>query len=151
MKNSFKERLEFVAGNYEEGKYDADKALNALHTSIEQSKPRRKWWTVVVSATASAALAFAAGFGVVSIVRNAEPAQSIEVSVQPEQAAEAHQFVFDNTPVADVLRELSDYYGCKLTTTATRKRLTATFNDDGVDSIVALIEATLGIDITVEK
>ena len=97
MKKSFKEKLEFVAGNYEDGKYDADKALNALHT------------------------------------------------------AEAHQFEFDNTPVADVLRELSDYYGCKLTAPATRKCLTATFNDDGVDSIVALIEATLGIDITVEK
>lgn len=60
-------------------------------------------------------------------------------------------FVYEETPLAVVLKELSDYYHVGLTTTATGKTLTAEFGtNDGLEVILPLIEASLGIKIEKE-
>lgn len=57
-------------------------------------------------------------------------------------------FVYDSTPLAVVLKELSDYYHVELTATDTDKTLTAEFGtDDDLEHIVSLIEASLDINI----
>lgn len=58
------------------------------------------------------------------------------------------KFVYEKTPLPDVLEELSDYYHVKLTTSHTAKTLSAEFETgDGLDVIVALIEESLGVKI----
>ena len=60
-------------------------------------------------------------------------------------------FVYENTPLEEVLRELSAYYGVRLSSEDTGKMLTAEFDtDEGVDGIVALIEQSLGTHINKE-
>ena len=58
---------------------------------------------------------------------------------------------YDFTPLEEVLRELSAYYGVRLSSEDTGKMLTAEFDtDEGVDGIVALIEQSLGTHINKE-
>ncbi|WP_294628357.1 FecR family protein [uncultured Bacteroides sp.] len=60
------------------------------------------------------------------------------------------KFVYEETPLPDVLKELSDYYQVELTTAGTDKTLSAEFEtSDGLDVIVSLIEKTL--EIRIEK
>ncbi|MDO4181437.1 MAG: FecR domain-containing protein, partial [Bacteroidales bacterium] len=57
-------------------------------------------------------------------------------------------FVYESTPLAVVLKELSDYYHVKLTATDTDKTLTAEFDtNDDLENIISLIEASLDINI----
>lgn len=61
------------------------------------------------------------------------------------------RFVYEKTPLTDVLKELSDYYHVKLTTTNSDKTLSAEFEtDDGLEAIVSLIEASLEVKIEKE-
>lgn len=73
----------------------------------------------------------------------------IVASHTPNPAAWAvGKFVYEETPLSDVLKELSDYYHVKLTTANTDKTLSAEFEtSDGLDVIVSLIEESLGVRI----
>ena len=66
----------------------------------------------------------------------------------PNPAAWAtHTFIYDDTPLDDVLQELSVHFGCTLSTDASGRRLTGEFDSRDVTEIVSLIEAALGIQI----
>ena len=56
-------------------------------------------------------------------------------------------FVYDHTPLDVVLKELSDYYGVKLSTTQKSKFLTGRFSTDNLNEIIEIIESTMGIKI----
>ncbi len=153
MKESFEKKLDFVVRHYKEGLFDTRKAIERLHGSFADSRPVRKWWSVLAAAAASVAVAFAAGYGIYSSVSDssapdqkpaATPAQT------PPEAPAAHVFIFKDTPVAEVLKELGDYYGCTLSASPTSKHLTATFPEDDLDTILSVIESALDIDITAE-
>lgn len=153
MKESFEKKLDFVVRHYKEGLFDTRKAIERLHGSFADSRPVRKWWSVLAAAAASVAVAFAAGYGIYSSVSDssapdqkpaATPAQP------PPEAPAAHVFIFKDTPVAEVLKELGDYYGCTLSASPTSKHLTATFPEDDLDTILSVIESALDIDITAE-
>lgn len=61
------------------------------------------------------------------------------------------KFVYEETPLPDVLEELSDYYHVKLTASNADKTLSAEFEtNDGLDVIVSLIEESLGVKIEKE-
>lgn len=61
------------------------------------------------------------------------------------------KFVYEETPLTDVLEELSAYYHVKLTASDTDKTLSAEFEtSDGLDVIVSLIEESLGVKIEKE-
>ena len=62
-----------------------------------------------------------------------------------------HEFHFSDTPLSDVLTTLSRYYHVRLTADATDKRLTADYDADNLDTIIALIQQTLGVRITKGK
>lgn len=153
MKESFEKKLDFVVRHYKEGLFDTRKAIERLHGNFADSRPVRKWWSVLAAAAASVAVAFAAGYGIYSSVSDssapeqnpaATPAQT------PPEAPAAHVFIFNDTPVAEVLKELGDYYGCTLSASPTSKHLTATFPEDDLDTILSVIESALDIDITAE-
>lgn len=58
-------------------------------------------------------------------------------------------FIFDNTPLSIVLKELSDYYHVQLTSDETDKKLSSQFDTDSLDEIVNLIENAM--DVKIEK
>lgn len=62
-----------------------------------------------------------------------------------------HEFHFGDTPLADVLVTLSRYYHVRLTASDSSKRLTADYDADSLDDIIALIQQSLGVKITKEK
>lgn len=67
------------------------------------------------------------------------------------------EFHFADTPLPEVLRELSDYYGVRLVLddngtnqSSKLKRLTADFHADSLQTIVGMIEETLDVEIKTE-
>ena len=85
-------------------------------------------------------------------LRHGEHYPHIAAPQTPNPAAWAiGKFVYEGTPLPDVLKELSDYYHAKLTATNVDKTLSAEFEtDDGLDVIVSLIEESLGVKIEKE-
>lgn len=153
MKESFEKKLDFVVRHYKEGLFDTRKAIERLHGSFADSRPVRKWWSVLAAAAASVAVAFAAGYGIYSAVSDSsapEQKPAATPAQTPPEAPAAHVFIFKDTPVAEVLKELGDYYGCTLSASPTSKHLTATFPEDDLDTILSVIESALDIDITAE-
>jgi ferric-dicitrate binding protein FerR (iron transport regulator) len=153
MKESFEKKLDFVVRHYKEGLFDTRKAIERLHGSFADSRPVRKWWSVLAAAAASVAVAFAAGYGIYSSVSDSsapEQKPAATPAQTPPEAPAAHVFIFKDTPVAEVLKELGDYYGCTLSASPTSKHLTATFPEDDLDTILSVIESALDIDITAE-
>lgn len=59
-----------------------------------------------------------------------------------------HKFHFSNTPMEDVMRVLSEYYGKAFTASDTSKRLTGDFDARNREQVVNIIEETLGITIS---
>lgn len=153
MKESFEKKLDFVVRHYKEGLFDTRKAIERLHGSFADSRTVRKWWSVLAAAAASVAVAFAAGYGIYSSVSDSsapEQKPAATPAQTPPEAPAAHVFIFKDTPVAEVLKELGDYYGCTLSASPTSKHLTATFPEDDLDTILSVIESVLDIDITAE-
>ena len=63
-----------------------------------------------------------------------------------------HQLHFDNTPLAEVLQELSRYANGKaLTASAANKRLTGDFSTDSIQQAIQIIEQTLDVKISVRE
>ena len=72
-----------------------------------------------------------------------------QVLLSPNAAAWAtHQFHFNDTPLSDVLRDLSAYYHVRLTCEdGSDKRLTGDFHTDSLDTILSIINETLEVKI----
>lgn len=58
------------------------------------------------------------------------------------------KFVYRNTPIEEVLKELSLYYGTPLYSSAHYRTITGEFKADSLEEIITLIEKTLDIKIT---
>ena len=58
------------------------------------------------------------------------------------------KFVYKNTPIDAVMKELSLYYGTSLYASEHFKTITAEFKTDSLDEIISLIENKLDITIT---
>lgn len=61
-----------------------------------------------------------------------------------------HFFRYENTPLEEVLRELSDHFGHALRTDARDRRLTGEFEGEELEGIVSLIESALDIHIVID-
>ncbi len=61
-----------------------------------------------------------------------------------------HVFHYENTPLEEVLRELSDHFGHTLRTDARDRRLTGEFEGEELKEIVSLIESALDINIVID-
>ena len=61
-----------------------------------------------------------------------------------------HRYQYDNVLLDDVLRELSDQFGCTLSAPAGKRRITGQFEGEDINEIVFLIEEALAIDIDIK-
>ena len=70
-------------------------------------------------------------------------------AVSPNPSAWATgKFIYRNTPIDEVLKELSLYYGTLLYASEHERTITGEFKTDDLGEIIALIEKTLDIKIT---
>lgn len=76
--------------------------------------------------------------------------QIMAKSPDKEHADKSKRFVYKNTPLSEVLNELSEYFHVKLICVSTGKTLTAEFDTDNLDEIVSMIEKTLDVKIRKE-
>ena len=58
-----------------------------------------------------------------------------------------HRLHFDNTPLSEVLEELSKLSGTRYTASDESKRLTGDFETDSIPQVIQVIEETLGVQI----
>ena len=58
-----------------------------------------------------------------------------------------HRLHFDNTPLSEVLEELSKLSGMRYTASDESKRLTGDFDVDSIPQVIQVIEETLGVQI----
>ena len=58
-------------------------------------------------------------------------------------------FIFDDTPLKEVLVTIGNYYGVSFGATDLKKRLTGEFSTEDMDLIIELIESAL--DVTIIK
>ena len=72
-----------------------------------------------------------------------------QMQLSPNAATWAtHMFNFNNTPLSEVLRDLSAYYHVRLTCeNGSDKRLTGDFHTDSLDTILSIINETLEVKI----
>ena len=61
-----------------------------------------------------------------------------------------HFFRYENTPLEEVLHELSSHFGRTLRTDAHDRRLTGEFEGEELEGIVSLIESALDIHIVID-
>ena len=83
-------------------------------------------------------------------------ARLLKGAAQPELLADydindvawaTHRLHFDNTPLSEVLEELSKLSGTRYTASDESKRLTGDFETDSIPQVIQVIEETLGVDI----
>ena len=58
-----------------------------------------------------------------------------------------HRLHFDNTPLSEVLEELSKLSGTSYTASDESKRLTGDFDTNSIPQVIQVIEETLGVQI----
>ena len=61
-----------------------------------------------------------------------------------------HSYRYDNTPLTDVLSELSAQFGCTLSSPDGNRRLTGQFEGEELDEIIFLIQEALGTEIDIQ-
>ena len=144
--------LRYVSSLYDKERFDTKKAIARFNEETSKELNHRRWWSTVAAVAASAAIAFAAGWGIVTTIKDRQPVVTRQETVilNPDVAV-THVFVYDDAPIGDVLKELSEYYHCTLKTKPSDKHLTATFPDGDIEFIVSLIEKALDTEITIEK
>lgn len=147
MRDNKDNELEFVTHHYKEGKFSPEKAIRRFHSSKSHYSQRR-WWVAAAALFAGVFILFAGGYGVYSIINHKS------ASLQPVEQVDAkedasHIFVFEDAPLSEVLEELSEFYGRKLTASPTEKHLSGSFPDDDIEVIVEAIEEALDITIKV--
>ena len=83
-------------------------------------------------------------------------ARLLKGAVQPELLADydindvawaTHRLHFNNTPLSEVLEELSKLSGTRYTASDESKRLTGDFETDSIPQVIQVIEETLGVQI----
>lgn len=158
MNNNDDKHLDFVLRHYRKDTLDTNKALRSVKErgGSQQRRPiLRRWVGIAASLLCLAAFATALTIFVwdrPKVNDTARPASSAEVNMQPSSATVSvpKTFHFDNTPLREVLDELSNYYGIRLVADQEDKRLTGDFEADSLNMTIRLIEEVLDVTISRE-
>lgn len=162
MNNNDDKHLNFVLHHYRKGALDTSKALRTVkERSGNQQTPTsrrpvlRRWVGIAASLLCLAAFATALTIFVwdrPKVNDAAHTSSSVEVSMQQSATTVSvpKTFHFDNTPLREVLDELSNYYGIRLVADQEDKRLTGDFEADSLNMTIRLIEEVLDVTISRE-
>ena len=107
---------------------------------------------VLFSATRSGEEGLVLTKGQSAVLRQDSSAPARLTSKHPNPAAWATgEFIYDNTPLPEVLSELSEYYGVTLVVSDSEsRRLSGEFSAASLPDILSLVNSALGISIVIE-
>ena len=145
--------LDFVVHHYQKDTFDAKAAFDKVWrlADKQQHKPSklRRWVAVAASLLCIFALAAIITW---QISKPAKPQieSPIVVEASDNSTPATASFHFDDTPLPDVLNELSTYYGVTLTASDSTRHLTGDFSGETLDDILSMIEEVLDVEIKKE-
>ena len=137
----------FVLHHYRKGVFNPDEALKKVVRPTRRI-PMRRWVAAVASLLCLVAFAAVLTW---QLNKTDAPAQGEMFSTLDRQKVTEHptaSFHFDDTPLPDVLAELSKWYGEELKADNSEKHLTGDFAADSLDAIINMIEEVLDVEIT---
>lgn len=146
-KTTDNKELGFVLHHYRQNVFNPDKALRKLAKPAPH-RPLRHWVAAAASLLCVVAFATVITWGIHHLGSSAETEPSSQGKAQTEVAApHIVTFHFDDTPLSEVLRQLSSHYGVQLTAADIDKHLTGDFAADSLDVIIGMIEEVLDVEI----
>lgn len=156
MDNVNDNELKFVVEKYKQGRLNTDKAWTKLTEQTGTDQRGKHWRKYAVAASIS--LFFGVAFACIMIPKERtgiEPKNEDRTATEHHTKAVASNmpfkvkvFSFDNTPINIALKEISQYYGCKLSCSDSTKCVSGEIETQSVDDAVNILEATLSIKIT---
>ena len=158
MKKINDDELNFVVKHYKENRLDKDTAWKKLKQHTGKMQTQSIWKGISVAAS----ILLITGIAIVCIVVSYNHFKS--APEQPdsivEQTADTIKtivksdsikvFKFNEEPVGNVLRELSNYYGKALSSADSTKKLSGEIEATSCEDAVSIIESTLDIKIVVK-
>lgn len=162
MKEINDDELQFVARHYEEDALDAERALRTVRQRMGRGTHRLSSAVRRIAASVGIMLivgaSIACGFWYTRQQANLldapeAPAASVNAPYRYLQTNdESVVLKYDNAPIADVLDELSAYYGHKLVLqgSAAERRISGELEATSLEEVVEILEATLDVHIEIE-
>ncbi len=156
MNENNEKELEFVIKNYRQGRLNTEKAWTKFSEISGIAKREKKWekysvaasLTFFICATMACVIIFTETPSGVHQNKGKTEAVHHKQNVHSKKAMGTKVFTFDNTPVNIALKEISDYYGCELTTEDSTKCVSGEIESTSPDDAIAVLEATLNIKVT---
>lgn len=159
--NEKKKNIEqFVLRHYQVGKLDTQAAMKKVKERLSSTAqkpasparvaslwPSMRHWVAAVALVLVMVGAWAFMANIRSTEAPSPAAPSPQLSTPNAQLPPT--FHFDNTPINDVLSQLSGYYHVELTASDTTRHLSGDFEADDLDLLIGMIEETLHIKIEV--
>jgi len=85
------------------------------------------------------------------LLRNSTTPRLISPKNRNETTWATKVFTFEDAPISDVLSQISSYYGVRLTTSDSSKRVSGEFEAGRLEDVIELLEDLLGIKIEIER
>lgn len=155
MNENNEKELKFVVKNYRQGRLNTENAWTKFSEISGITNKEKQWkkYSVAVSlifficAAMACIIIFKEKHS--DFYQNKEKTETVrhKQNVYMEKAAGTKVFTFDNTPINIALKEISDYYGCELTTEDSTKCVSGEIESTSPDDAIAVLEATLNIKI----
>lgn len=154
MKKENDDELGFVLRNYREGAFDPESALKKMKNrrSTRRSPTLRRWVAMAASLLCLVAFAAVLTLNVISSGDSRNTMESgISVNHEKTEAETVTTFHFDDTPLPQVLSELSSHYGVPLEASDTARHLTGDFTSESLDATIQMIEEVLNVTIVQQR
>lgn len=144
------DELIFVTKHYQEGRLDEKKAWRRLRQKFPH--PRKRLATMTAASLIACAVVAGLLTGYVHFRRTATQDTTVTKttgSIAPtEQTDSTKVFRYENTPITEVLRELSAYYRTPLEANDTTRRVTGEIEAASLEEVIDVLEKTLDLKIT---
>ena len=144
------DELTFVTKHYQEGQLDEKKAWRRLRQQLPH--PRKRLATMAAASLIACVVVAGLLTGYVHFRRTATQGTTVTKttgSIAPtEQTDSTKVFRYENTPITEVLRELSAYYRIPLEANDTTRRVTGEIEAASLEEVIDVLEKTLDLKIT---
>lgn len=149
MKEINEKELAFVAQHYKEGHLDA---VSAWENVIKRESNNTRRWAVAAMAALVVTFSMAIGwYGHQHwIVPEAKSSATDTVINSTEKVAAdcLRVYHYNDTPINEVLRDVSAYYQVELVANDSTKHISGEFEASSLQEVIAILESTVQVKIT---
>lgn len=156
MKTINEDELRFVAKHYKGGRLNTAKAWKKYRTlSGQTERGKMKRFAIAASILFMATMAIACIYWTqnhrIPISHDTEETVPMDTTENMKKINNIKVFRYENQPINYVLKDLSQYYGHKLSANDTTKHLTGELQADSLEVVVDMLEETLDIKISITR